>query len=144
MFQCEYRSPIGRNTAWTRGSYRCMCKPGFYSARHSEGFNGTVMEVAYREYRDNISSYYQDVFRCNRCAEGCITCINSAPCLATYNWPFRISILTISIMCAFSTIVLSCYLYHHRKVKVFKVASPIFLTITLTGCAIMYLEASVF
>lgn len=102
------------------------------------------MEVAYREYRDNISTYYQDVFRCNRCAEGCVTCTNSSPCLATYNWPFRISILTISIMCAFLTIVLSCYLYHHRKVKVFKVASPIFLTITLLGCAIMYLEASVF
>lgn len=96
--------------------------------------------MAYREYRDNISSYYENVFRCSRCAEGCITCNSPAPCLAHYNWGFRLAILTVSIMCAGFTIVLSCYLYHHRKVKVFKVASPIFLTITLLGCAIMYLE----
>lgn len=102
------------------------------------------MEVAYKEYRDNISSYYGDVFRCIRCAEGCSTCTSAAPCLASYNWAFRISLLTISIMCAAFTIVLSCYLYHHRKVKVFKVASPIFLTITLLGCAIMYLEVCSF
>lgn len=31
-------------------------------------------------------------------------------------------------------------MFKHRKVKVFKVASPIFLTITLLGCATMYLE----
>lgn len=31
-------------------------------------------------------------------------------------------------------------MYQHRKLKVFKVASPIFLSITLLGCALMYLE----
>lgn len=98
------------------------------------------MEVAYKEYHDNISFYYRDLYRCNRCAEGCISCTSSAPCLASYNWPFRASLLTISIICAFCTLTLACYLYHHRKVKVFKVASPIFLTITLLGCAIMYME----
>lgn len=102
------------------------------------------MEVAYKDYRDNISTNYQDVFRCYRCADGCTTCTSSAPCLATYRWPFRVAVLAISIMCAFATIVLSCYLYRHRKVKVFKVASPIFLTITLLGCAIMYLEVCMY
>uniref|UniRef100_A0A182M4P4 G-protein coupled receptors family 3 profile domain-containing protein n=1 Tax=Anopheles culicifacies TaxID=139723 RepID=A0A182M4P4_9DIPT len=48
--------------------------------------------------------------------------------------------LTFSIMCAGFTVVLALYMYQHRKVKVFKVASPIFLTITLLGCAFMYLE----
>lgn len=142
FFQCEYRSPFGRNTVWTRGAYHCLCKPGFYSERHPDGFNGTFMEVAYKEYRDNISFYYRDLYRCNRCADGCTSCTTSAPCLASYNWAFRMSLLTISIMCAFFTIALACYLYHHRKVKVFKVASPIFLTITLLGCAIMYLEVN--
>lgn len=142
LIKCEYRPPFGRNTAWIRGAYQCICRPGFYSTRHRDGFNGTVMEVAYKEYRDNISTYYGEVFRCNRCAEGCATCTSPAPCLATYNWAFRISLLTISIMCAGFTIVLSCYLYRHRKIKVFKVASPIFLTITLLGCAIMYMEVS--
>lgn len=31
-------------------------------------------------------------------------------------------------------------MYHNRKIKVFKVASPIFLMICLVGCGIMYLE----
>lgn len=33
-------------------------------------------------------------------------------------------------------------MYMHRKKKIFKAASPIFLTITLFGCAVMYLEVS--
>lgn len=127
---------------WTRGAYQCLCKTGFYSARHPNGFNGTIMEVAYQEYRDNISTYYVDDFRCFRCAEGCAHCTSSAPCLASYNWIFRISILIISVLCAGFTIFMACYMYRHRKVKVFKVASPIFLTITLLGCAIMYMEVS--
>ena len=31
-------------------------------------------------------------------------------------------------------------MFHNRKIKVFKVASPIFLMICLVGCGIMYLE----
>lgn len=62
------------------------------------------------------------------------------PCLANYNWPFRITLLTFSVLCGILTLALAVYMFQHRKVKVFKVASPIFLTITLLGCAIMYLE----
>lgn len=125
---------------WARGAYQCICKAGYYSVRHPTGFNGTIMEVAYQEHRENISNYYVEDFRCFRCAIGCTYCNSSAPCLASYNWVFRISVLTISVICAFLTITLACYMYRHRKVKVFKVASPIFLTITLLGCAIMYFE----
>uniref|UniRef100_A0A182RK45 G_PROTEIN_RECEP_F3_4 domain-containing protein n=1 Tax=Anopheles funestus TaxID=62324 RepID=A0A182RK45_ANOFN len=125
---------------WTRGAYQCRCKDGFYSFRHPDGFNGSIMEVAYQEFRDNISSYYKEVFVCVRCAPGCATCTGPEPCLASYNWAFRTTLLTFSIMCAGFTVVLALYMYQHRKVKVFKVASPIFLTITLLGCAFMYLE----
>lgn len=125
---------------WARGAYQCLCRAGYYSTRHPDGFNGTIMEVAYLEYRDNQSSFYGNVFRCQACAPGCAHCTSPAPCLATYNWAFRMSLLIISVLCAFFTLLLTCYMYRHRKVKVFKVASPIFLTITLLGCAIMYLE----
>lgn len=147
--KCEYRMintnfqltrGIVNTNNWLRGAYQCLCKQGFYSLRHPNGFNGTIMEVAYQEFKENISTYYEDVFRCLPCAPGCVHCLGPSPCLASYNWPFRISILTISILCAIFTIALACYMYKHRKVKVFKVASPIFLTITLLGCAIMYLE----
>lgn len=101
------------------------------------------MEVAYQEYRDNISKYYEDVFQCMQCQPGCTHCVGPRPCLATYNWGFRMTLLITSILCAFFTFSLAGYMYHHRKIKVFKVASPIFLTITLVGCAIMYLEVCV-
>ncbi|XP_058056511.1 probable G-protein coupled receptor CG31760 [Anopheles bellator] len=127
-------------SGWTRGAYQCKCKDGFYSFRHPDGFNGSIMEVAYQEYRDNVSYYYKEVFVCVRCAPGCATCTGPEPCLASYNWAFRTTLLTFSVMCAGFTVVLALYMYQHRKVKVFKVASPIFLTITLLGCAFMYLE----
>lgn len=57
-----------------------------------------------------------------------------------YTFTCRIALLSFSIFCVFGTIILVVYMYQHRKLKVFKVASPIFLSITLLGCAIMYLE----
>lgn len=80
------------------------------------------------------------MYTCKRCAEGCFTCIDGSPCLSSYNWAFRISLLTISILCILLTFIIACYVYKFRKLKVFKVASPVFLCITLLGCAIMYLE----
>lgn len=52
----------------------------------------------------------------------------------------RITLLVFSVTCAFCTVILIIYMFQHRKLKVFKVASPIFLSITLLGCATMYLE----
>ncbi|KAM8716097.1 hypothetical protein ACLKA7_003046 [Drosophila subpalustris] len=151
---CDYRQPSAETPAlssgkilagmssssWSRGAYQCLCKRGFYSLRHPDGFNGTIMEIAWQEHQDNISNYYSDVFKCMPCAPGCDTCTGPEPCLANYHWPFRISLLTISIGCACGTFILAGYLFRHRRVKVFKVASPIFLLITLIGCSIMYLE----
>lgn len=125
---------------WTRGSYQCLCKKGFYSIRHPDGFNGTIMEVAYEEYLTNASLFYVDSFICLPCDEGCVSCTGPKPCLARYNWPFRIAVLTISVFCVFFVTVLALYLFHNRKIKVFKVSSPIFLLICLLGCGIMYLE----
>ena len=66
--------------------------------------------------------------------------VDSSPCLSSYNWAFRISLLTISILCICLIFVLTYYIYKYRKIKVFKVASPVFLSITLLGCAVMYAE----
>lgn len=128
------------NSMWVRGFYQCSCKPGYYSMRHPHGYNGTLMEVSYLEQLNNVSQIYTSTFVCHKCATGCDSCDSPAPCLATYNWPFRIALLTISVLCAAFTIGLAFYMFAHRKVKVFKVASPIFLTITLLGCATMFME----
>ncbi|XP_067003121.1 probable G-protein coupled receptor CG31760 [Anabrus simplex] len=135
--QCEFRPGPG----WMRGAYQCSCRQGFYSPHHHKGvFNGTHVEAAWQDQLNNVSSLYWDVFLCLRCAPGCHSCIDPRPCLATYNWPFRIALLSVSISCVLFTLGLVCYVYQHRRLKVFKVASPIFLGITLLGCAIMYLE----
>ncbi|XP_015591851.1 probable G-protein coupled receptor CG31760 isoform X2 [Cephus cinctus] len=145
--QCEYQPRSSRTNengvgaGWAKGAYVCKCRQGFYTVTHqSTGFDGTLVEAAWKEMQVNKSDLYQRVFRCLRCAPGCARCKGPEPCLATYNWPFRIALLAFSVFCAFSTVVLVAYMYQHRKLKVFKVASPIFLSITLLGCAIMYLE----
>ncbi|XP_019698907.2 probable G-protein coupled receptor CG31760 isoform X1 [Harpegnathos saltator] len=145
--QCVYQGPDNRvnengvGAGWSKGAYACKCRQGFYSVSHQRaGFDGILVEAAWKEMKENRSDSYERVFRCSRCAPGCARCKGPEPCLATYNWPFRITLLAVSIFCAFGTIVLVAYMYQHRKLKVFKVASPIFLSITLLGCALMYLE----
>lgn len=99
--KCEYRLSATETTSvisgkiistpltWTRGSYQCLCRAGYYSMHYPNGFNGTLMEIAWQEYRENISNYYTSVFICQPCAEGCSGCSGPDPCLAEYNWPFR-------------------------------------------------------
>lgn len=101
--QCDYRQPSTEtatlssgkilagmsSSSWSRGAYQCLCKRGFYSLRHPDGFNGTIMEIAWQEHQDNISNYYSDVFKCLPCSPGCDTCTGPEPCLANYHWPFR-------------------------------------------------------
>lgn len=145
--QCIYQGPGSRvnengvGAGWAKGAYVCKCRQGFYStSSHRTGFDGNLVETAWKEMRENKSDSYKKEYRCLRCAPGCARCKGPEPCLATYNWPFRITLLAVSIFCAFGTIVLIMYVYKHRKLKVFKVASPIFLSITLLGCSLMYLE----
>ncbi|XP_076275307.1 putative G-protein coupled receptor CG31760 [Rhynchophorus ferrugineus] len=125
---------------WSRGRYQCHCRKGFYSPYHDGVFNGSLVEVAWEEKLENASDSWNAIFQCRKCAPGCHSCIDSSPCLATYHWPFRITLLSVSVVCVFFTVILNCYMFKHRKLKVFKVASPIFLSITLLGCATMYLE----
>ncbi|XP_041982226.1 probable G-protein coupled receptor CG31760 [Aricia agestis] len=139
---CSYRAnrDAGRHAGWARGAYVCKCRPGYYSPTHPEGFNGSLVEVAYQEWEEGGAARWSAAYSCVPCAPGCDACRGPEPCLATYNWPFRISLLVISVSCAALTVVLTIYTRHHRRVKVFRVASPVFLSITLLGCAIMYLE----
>ncbi|XP_063365631.1 probable G-protein coupled receptor CG31760 isoform X1 [Cydia amplana] len=141
---CEYKPnrEVGvRHAGWARGSYVCRCRDGYYSTHHPDGFNGSLVEVAYQEYKENNGlENWSEPYQCLQCQPGCETCRGPEPCLATYNWPFRISLLVISVSCAFMTVLLTIYTRHHRRVKVFRVASPVFLSITLLGCACMYME----
>ncbi|XP_022901804.2 probable G-protein coupled receptor CG31760 [Onthophagus taurus] len=137
--KCYYK-PTKTYMSWTRGSYQCVCRDGYYSPHHNGIFNGTLVEVAFNAMKENSSPFWGDIFHCLQCAPGCETCIGPQPCLATYHWAFRVTLLIFSVTCAICTVILIIYMFRHRKLKVFKVASPIFLAITLLGCATMYLE----
>ncbi|CAH1966741.1 unnamed protein product [Acanthoscelides obtectus] len=136
---CVYR-PASNVQSWTRGRYQCLCRKGYYSKNDDGVFNGSLIEVAWLEQKENISNAWDELFTCKRCAPGCDVCRDEAPCLAEYKWPFRLTLLSISVFCVMCTVALNVYMFKHRKLKVFKVASPIFLSITLFGCATMYLE----
>ncbi|XP_077301085.1 putative G-protein coupled receptor CG31760 [Arctopsyche grandis] len=144
--QCEYRAGkgagggAGAGGGWARGAYVCRCRQGFYSPTHPDGFNGSLVEVAWQEHIDPDGSDGWSALRCLPCAEGCLSCTSPRPCRASYNWPFRSVLLGISAWCAACTAFLAGYLHRHRRARVFRSASPVFLAITLLGCAIMYLE----
>lgn len=55
---------------------------------------------------------------------------------------FRSTFLGITIVCILCTVVLIWFVHKNRRIKVFRIASPTFLIITLIGCIIMYLEVN--
>uniref|UniRef100_A0AAN0N5X7 G-protein coupled receptor 3 n=1 Tax=Polyphagotarsonemus latus TaxID=1204166 RepID=A0AAN0N5X7_9ACAR len=115
--QCEFRPGYGLR----KGGYMCKCLPGYYAFLPE--FTGTEVENLWYE-KNHINKKLAYL----------------SPCLSFYNWKFRISLLTISILCICIIFVLTYYIHHYRKKKVFKVASPVFLSLTLLGCCIMYSE----
>ncbi|XP_066968512.1 probable G-protein coupled receptor CG31760 [Macrobrachium rosenbergii] len=123
---------------WTRGGYKCQCKENFFA--RNKTFNGTLVEVAWQSKIESKDPTYDLLYVCRPCRPECPGCHNDQPCMAHYNWPFRIALLTISILCILFTIVLMGMVYHYRSVKVFRLASPTFLCLCLIGCAIMYFE----
>nr|XP_046918477.1 probable G-protein coupled receptor CG31760 [Dermatophagoides farinae] len=136
--ECIFISGLGMY----RGGYQCRCKIGFHSTVTNLGpkFNGTLMERSYQDKQDGKSPAYDYMFKCEHCQPGCDQCQDNSPCLSSYNYAFRISLLTITILCIIFTFILALNIYRYRRLKVIKVASPIFLCITLLGCASMYIE----
>lgn len=65
--QCQFRPQYLNNNrlstinGWTRGSYQCLCKQGFYSIRHPEGYNG-IMQFSMLFMYILRSTFAQSVF----------------------------------------------------------------------------------
>ncbi|KAK0169589.1 hypothetical protein PV328_011853, partial [Microctonus aethiopoides] len=81
-----------------RGSYRCICKRGFYfpdTKSVGRYYNGTVIEEEYEKLMLGEFSQYaiEGVFECLPCAEGCEYCENDSPCVVSLNWLMRTAIL---------------------------------------------------
>jgi len=125
---------------WVRGGYTCQCRKGYYPATGKNGFNGSLVEVAFSDHFSQGSSTYSQLYICIPCSSGCNSCEDSSPCIAEYNWGFRLVLLSISMFCIISSLITIFLVYKYRRLKVFKLSSPTFLSITLMGCAVMYTE----
>ncbi|XP_012227790.1 uncharacterized protein [Linepithema humile] len=105
-----------------RGSYRCVCKRGFYypdTKSDKRYYNGTVIEEEYEKLMMGEKSQYAEsgVFECLPCAEGCESCEDDSPCVVSLNWLMRTAILILEccIIACLPAVVLFTWKYGHVK-----------------------------
>ncbi|XP_032671293.1 uncharacterized protein LOC116844192 [Odontomachus brunneus] len=126
-----------------RGSYRCVCKRGFYypdTKSDKRYYNGTVIEEEYEKLMMGEKSQYAEsgVFECLPCAEGCESCEDGSPCVVSLNWLMRTAILILEccIIACLPAVVLFTWKYGH--VKVVRAASPVLLRVIVLGAFFIY------
>ncbi|XP_046596779.1 probable G-protein coupled receptor 158 isoform X1 [Neodiprion lecontei] len=126
-----------------RGSYRCVCKRGFYypeTKSTTRYYNGTVIEEEYEKLMmDGESQYAVDgVFECLPCAEGCESCVDGSPCVVSLNWLMRTAILILEccIIACLPAVVL--FTWKYGNVKVVRAASPVLLRVIALGAFFIY------
>ena len=49
----------------------------------------SLISVAYKDKKERNTATYDDMYKCIKCQDGCDTCTDNKPCLATYQWEFR-------------------------------------------------------
>ncbi|XP_034237519.1 probable G-protein coupled receptor 158 [Thrips palmi] len=126
-----------------RGSYLCVCKPGFYfpdTQSSQRAFNGNHIEEEYEKLIMGTESSYKKpgAFECLQCAEGCEVCEDDRPCVVTLNWAMRTALLVIVcvIILCLPAVVVFTWKYGH--VKVVRAASPVLLRVIALGAFFIY------
>ncbi|XP_015113289.1 probable G-protein coupled receptor CG31760 [Diachasma alloeum] len=126
-----------------RGSYRCVCKRGFYypDTKSSERYyNGTVIEEEFEKLMVGEESQYSldGIFECLPCAEGCESCEDGSPCVVSLNWLMRTAILILEccVIACLPAVIL--FTWKFGNVKVVKAASPVLLRVILLGAFFIY------
>ncbi|CAG5100201.1 Similar to GPR158: Probable G-protein coupled receptor 158 (Bos taurus) [Cotesia congregata] len=108
-----------------RGSYRCICKRGFYypDIKSTERYyNGTVVEEEFEKLMLGEHSQYSmdGVFECLPCAEGCEYCENGSPCVVSLNWLMRTALLILECCVIACLPVVILFTWKYGNVKTFK------------------------
>ncbi|XP_049542804.1 uncharacterized protein LOC125955704 [Anopheles darlingi] len=126
-----------------RGSYRCICRKGYYfpdTAIEQKYFNGSTLEEEYEKLMMNEYSTYSipNSYECLQCAEGCDSCEDASPCVAALNWPMRTSILVLA--CAIIGLLppAAVFTFKYQQVKVVRAASPALLRVIALGAFCIY------
>ncbi|TRY60951.1 hypothetical protein TCAL_16346, partial [Tigriopus californicus] len=136
---CQPISGLG----FRRGSYKCVCKIGYYfsdASSHNKFFNGTTLEEEYAKILEGEKSIYEDdtAFQCLKCAPGCEECVDPSPCIVSLNWVLR------SILLILQCIIIGClpivvlFTYKYKNIKVVRAASPLLLRIIILGAFFIY------
>ncbi|XP_038220884.1 probable G-protein coupled receptor 158 [Zerene cesonia] len=126
-----------------RGSYRCVCRRGFYfpnTTAENRFYNGSVIEEEFEKHLQHQHSLYstRSAFECLPCAEGCEACIDGSPCVAALNWVVRTTIF------ALACLVISClpfivyFTIKYGHVRVVRAASPALLRVIVLGALLIY------
>ncbi|XP_061500335.1 uncharacterized protein LOC1276821 [Anopheles gambiae] len=126
-----------------RGSYRCICRKGYYfpdTTIEQKYFNGSTLEEEYEKLMLNEYSTYSipNSYECLPCAEGCDYCEDASPCVAALNWPMRTSILVLA--CAVIGLLppAAVFTFKYQQVKVVRAASPALLRVIALGAFCIY------
>ncbi|XP_056645240.1 probable G-protein coupled receptor 158 [Diorhabda sublineata] len=126
-----------------RGSYKCVCRPGFYFPdikAERRYYNGTVLEEEYEKRMLGESSQYdkEDMFECLPCPEGCESCEDERPCVVTLNWVMRTVILILSCVTICCLPIVVFFTWKYGDVKVVRAASPVLLRVIALGAFFIY------
>ncbi|XP_021699568.1 uncharacterized protein LOC23687899 isoform X2 [Aedes aegypti] len=126
-----------------RGSYRCVCRKGYYfpdTSIEQKWFNGTTLEEEYEKLMQSEYSTYHDAlsYQCLPCAEGCDSCLDASPCVAALNWTMRTGILVLA--CAVIGLLppAAVFTFRYQQVKVVRAASPALLRVIALGAFCIY------
>ncbi|XP_050314019.1 probable G-protein coupled receptor 158 isoform X2 [Anthonomus grandis grandis] len=126
-----------------RGSYKCVCKKGFYfpdTNAEQRYFNGTEIEEEYEKRLLGQENQYDvtGMFECLQCPEGCDSCTDDRPCVVSLNWMMRTSILALSCIIACCLPVILFFTWKWQHIKVVRAASPVLLRVVALGAFFMY------
>lgn len=117
FLQCE---PIA-NQGFKRGSYRCICRRGYYFPHPNSDtkyFNGSEIEEEYDKKGHKETNLYDDEFKCLPCSEGCDECSDDSPCMYKVNLISRVVLISINTLAAILAIVSGLVVYIFRESEV--------------------------
>ncbi|XP_031769162.1 probable G-protein coupled receptor 158 [Galleria mellonella] len=126
-----------------RGSYRCLCRRGFYfpnTTAVNRYYNGSEIEEEYEKHillQKNLYSL-PDAFECLPCAEGCEACVDGSPCVAALNWVVRTTIFALACLVITCLPFIIYFTIKYGHVRVVRAASPALLRVIVLGALLIY------
>ncbi|KAM8947539.1 putative G-protein coupled receptor 179 isoform 2-T2 [Pelodytes ibericus] len=103
------------------GRYRCVCQPGYYRIQHEES-----------------GSSYPGLTSCQRCSDGCATCVDGSPCLVQEDWALRVTVLSLQAASMLGVFLSMLVAYNFRESKRIRASGLLLLETILFGSLLLY------